>query len=981
MTTADSAKTLLERFNQQEYHEFLTNNECQLQLPAPSLLPWIAASNRKDRFKKKRSHKTGHRVQFISKNNKPHSMQWVTDADKLQQGVRWGIIRTESITGKVIAALGQYNIVAHTRIAKGLISNRQRVKLKLLELYQQRFEALQSLESLVNTQADRDKISKIFKRYIEELESIYADLDGQFQETNFEALNPHALSQIKKDLHEDIQKAQDYLHRLQAKDFLRVNLRARGHHSMLEFVKTQMLRNLYELQGINQDLSYSKKRFFALTRGDLNDSIEDARKLIDDHRADPRNAVMPKHHGVYQTDQGITYDFTKDNLSPAREREVLLAVSFIEDWDQLDCSEETAFVMNATGREPLASYAATKWQTHRSFTAFIKRNAYLLLHALQRFFIATKPWEEESWENKDFHLFASTLRQQARPDEPFWSKPLQFLKLLSNVVRDLLFGIRNIGEELVIKMPCNLLNDWEATKPLDDYRLALAEAEKEIVAIRSIETDRLQTVLDACDYTVAAKNEALHHPLAVLPYHLSPGEQNDILTACVRGIDAFAGLFTHNIYAKDPVGGLLFTAGYAVGAMTIFFPAVSTAVLGATYVHCFTVFSATMGSSKLALFIAGGSTQAELIASLWDTVMHGPSSIAVNTFEQVVEDPVTVAAYLAAAYGIGYLLANGVAGFKIPGLSEMLKEDLGAVPEMGYPIIGAKVGVSFYEALITEENQPFQPPDFHCSGKELNDHEKQGLLHQKTIERFGFAIWLSANAMVLPKLKIRTLGKIERHIDTLYTKEEADSLKKLLYPEKERSIAFQLFSIPLTYMPAILRLAVAFLFSAAAWLNEHPYPEAAVKQAGRALTKKTLKDLNRLIILSNATIYLIYNLFAALTKSTAFMLNMAIGRLFSIFGFSPGHSIHKAFSFSHVFFKNLGEFFYPVRMTKSVVTAEPAHTIKEMEYSYKKLLKSLQVKKQSKENDTTLGQKSYFEFSEMEEQGMEFDAESYKLFF
>ena len=129
----------------------MLNNDKKLTLPQLSSVPGIGVSKRKNVYKKNISHpdSTQH-IAFITKNNEPHGFLWRTTPQQIKKAVRWGIINTQSITGKAISALGNYRTVAHKRIAKGMMSNSQAVKLKLLDIYQERFEALQTIESLVN---------------------------------------------------------------------------------------------------------------------------------------------------------------------------------------------------------------------------------------------------------------------------------------------------------------------------------------------------------------------------------------------------------------------------------------------------------------------------------------------------------------------------------------------------------------------------------------------------------------------------------------------------------------------------------------------------------------------------------------------------------------------------------------------------------------------------------------------------------------
>ena len=939
MSGADSAKKLLAAYNQEQYRAFTLNTNTDLLLPQLSSVPGVAASQRLDVYKKIIVHQgTPNYVEFITKNDQPHAFLWQTNADTLKKAVRWGIVKTHSITTKVIAAVGQYRVVAYERVANGMVSNSQAVKLKLLDLYQDRFEALQALESLVNKKNTVDKYKEILDCYIEKLEHINENLKIYFKDVDSSGLDDDTIAQIESDLHADMRRAHAYSAKLNDDTVLSYN-EARGTNSIVEFVKQQMIHGLYELQGINQDITYSKKRAFALTRGELNDFIEDARKEIDDHQADPCNAVTAKHHGLYSADKDalITYDFSADELSHAREREVLLAISFIEGWDELQQDKTNKpSVVNKTGEEDLDIVTSTRWKNHRNLTALFKSTGFFILNIFKGIFMSTHAWEEESWRNANkkqhFHLVAVELRRHATPNEPMWRKPFKFFKQVAYAIMDVFRGVRDFGTGLVIGMPAAVLADWQSSTFLPSLDLTLDEASKAVEAIRTKERERLVDTLQRCNFSFSESALEKTSTLAGVEYALTPGEQNDILTAIARGLNGFSSVFSHNIYAKDPLAGLLFTAAYTVGVGAIFMPSSTASVFGTRYVDLFSNFSYSMGSSKLAAAVAGGTTQAEVFATGWDALMHGPSGITMSSLYRLGEDPLTVGAYFAAAYGLGYILANGIDGYPIPWLSEYIKADLGSVPETAYPFIGAKVAVLLYEALKTDSLESKRPLKISVKLDRLVDPIVR--------DRLRMVCWLSTHAEVLPKLEPRQLVAISRQIEALFSKKESESLNKLLYPEPQSSIAFQLFASPLAYIPAVLRFGVSLVLTFIAWGSE-PHPWEPTRRAAMYLVDKIKKDLTRLIVFTNQMLYLPYTLMSSLLKVTASVITMAIGRFGGLFDAKPAHSMYKVFASLHSFFRYMGEVFYPAGTLKDVIAAHPAHIIKEIEDSYVQLVQQM----------------------------------------
>ena len=946
MGGANRAKQLLKKYNQEQYRLFTLNNDEQISLTVVSSVPGVGASKRKDIYKKTISHPdSDQHLKFITKNNEAHCFVWQTKPQQLKNAVRWGIIKTHSITSKVIAALGNYRVTAHQRIARGMISNSQLVKLRLLDLYQDRFEALQNLESLANKNSSAADYEREIRLYLEKLTRIKSQLDGYFADVpDLSGIDPDTLEQIKNDLQADEERVISYLNSISNKSSLSSYNDARGQNSILEFVKQQMTYGLYELQGINQDLTFSLKRDFALTRGEMNDFIEDARKEIDDHQADLSNAVTEKHHGLFAHDDEslLTYDFSAENLSSKREREVLLALSFIEGWDQVD--EQSLTVKNKYGSESLDVINATKWKTHRNVTALAKSVGYFILNFFKSIFLPTQPWKEEPWENNNFHLIATELGQHAAPNEPMWEKPVRLFKQIGYALSDAFSGVSDIGTQLTVKLPDKILNDWDSTNELQSLSDVLQGAEKEIISINTTEEIRLNAILKQCRiYNPEHEVSPATSTLATVEYELTAGDQNDILTVMARGLTEFTSVLTHNLYTKDPVAGMVFSSAFAVGASAICFPETTGAIFGTSYVNCFTQFAYSVGSSKTAAILSGAGTQAQLFAGGWDSLIHGPSGIATNALYRLGEDPLTTASYAATATAIGYLLVNGVGGYTIPWLSALLQEDLGTSPESSYPFIGAKVAILLYEALHIHHERHYPQPEISAELMNLAQLLKSvNSEQQRIIDRFVLASWLSKNEDTLPKLNDKHRFDVSRHIKLLFTPQESKSLNKLLYPEASHSIAFQVFSIPLAYIPAILRFVFSFILTGVALAYDKAHPFEPVKRASGNLYNKTVKDLSRLLVFGSHLIYLPYMAFSAVIKAASYVCIMAVGRIAAFFDIKTAHAIHQSFARIHTFFKSIGDFIYPAAILKSVSIAHPTHTINQVgaEFigSYSKLL-------------------------------------------
>lgn len=944
MGFADSAKQLLARYNQRQYRAFTLNDDRDLILPQISFIPWVSASNQLDYYSKQiftpneALAEDNPHIKFITKGGSPHAFLWTTQAETLKKAVRWGIVQTHSVTAQVIAALGQYRVLAHERVAKGMVSNAQAIKLELLDLFQDRFEALEAMESMVNKDNNLQQYHDVIDQYIQKLTQIRTDLEGYFSETVGTGFNRHTKQKISDDIDADIARAMTYRASIDEKN-LRAHHRNRGSAAIMTFVQQQMIHGLYELQGINQDLSYSQQHYFALTRGELNDYIENARKIIDDFQTDPRNAVTAAHHGCYSTQANalISYDFSETPLTPERERSILLGISFIEGWDTLKKTKDGRLeVHNQTGSEPLDTIAATRWKQHRSVRLFLKSYGFYFLNIIKGLFISTHPPEEESWKNPKFHLFATELRQHAKLNEPLWKKPAQFFKNIIYAVRDLFNGIRDVSTELSVRMPVDILNDWESSKVIPAWDDLVKEAEKEFSNIQSIEKERLDSALPNPLKNVHELTITNNNYLAHVEYALTTGEQNDILTSIAKGLNGFTDFIFHHLYAKDPIGGVLFTGTYALGIGAIFNPSMTSALCGTSYVRIFSTYAHSIAASNWAAALSASITQAEIVALGWDGLMHGPSGIAMKTLHKIGEDPLTTATFCAAIYGLGYVLVNGINGYDIPGLSKHFKKELGSKPELAYPGIGLKTAILLHEVLKTDAPENFQ---LHRLSQEKVLTKRAS--HETLIHQFNLAHWLSTNAPLLPKLPPKLSFAISRHIELVFNKEDGDSLQKLLHPESYSSMAFKLISGPLSYIPSVLRLAVSFLSSFMAFSTGQPHPVEPINRATTHLMLKIKKDLTRLIVFTNYMLHLPYQILSTLLRTPAYLATMLIGRMAALVDAQPAHAIHQAFAAVHTFFKNVREFFYPARVLKGVTVAHPNHTLLKIDQSSLKLLQQL----------------------------------------
>jgi hypothetical protein len=924
------AKALLAEYNNQKYAEFMVNTDTQLSLVELSPVPGIAASKRRTIFHKVISHDSERHIKFISKAGKLKSLVWQSSAEKMRRGVRWGVFsNTQALTSRVIAQLGAYRITSVERLSHGLVSNTYAEKEILLNLFQDRIEALQSLERLTNNDITAEDFEIKANQYLDSLHKLQSKCKEL--RTN-PAANAQILNKVFEDIEEERARATHFFD--QAKKHLNHVAKARGKYSIFSFVKEQITHQLYELQGINQDLTFSSKRSFALTRGLLNNCIEDALKEVNDYRPDLVNAITRKHQGIYSDKNGdiVAYDFSSDHLSPRQEAKILKTISFLEGWDEVVIENgKPVKIKNSTGEVPLSEVKATRWALYRNWSSFFKSIRNYFINIMVGVFFETYPQEIESWDNREFHLSSRDLLAYASPIQPLWKKPVNFIIKLSHAIKDVFYGVGDLPGDLVIRMPDKIIEDWESTKKTPARGNLINLINKEIETIATSERKILKDFLAECGTQYEENETNGITKQATTEYKLAPLVINDPLNSIGRGLNSFANLFFHGIYDMDPTAALVFTGVYSLGMSAILFPKYTSSLVGSNYINHFNQMAYSMAHSKYRAAIAGSSVQAQVAASLWDGLEHGPSGKIINGLHRLGEDPLTYGAYFIAAYSLGYVLVNGVAGHRIPGVSRLIQKDLGTIPELSYPILGAKVAILAHEVLGADNREnalPSTHPVRHVSADSTLENEKIALI-----------VWLCKQAQHLPNVDPVKLFHLANHLDKIFTPQESASLKRILYPEKKQSIAFQIFANPLSYISAVLRIIVAFILFLYALKNRKPHPVMPLVRAFSDICNKLKNDALKIYLAIGELCYLCFNIADSFVKIFAALTLLIVGRIAGLFNGSLAHRVSKTFSAVHVFFHSILSSFYPAQYEEELATAHPNHTVKKIEESYAKLVK------------------------------------------
>ena len=210
---------------------------------------------------------------------------------------------------------------------------------------------------------------------------------------------------------------------------------------------------------------------------------------------------------------------------------------------------------------PLRVVYATYWHSSKDIWTFCKKLWFGFLNMAKSMVVKTWPWE------KEFSCAAVLLREHAKANDPLLWRLGKFLKIFWYNSRDALKGLVWFMRGLFVDVPSHIANDYSATDAVRNKEgmVMSAEditqkAEKQLKKIQAHEMEDLIKLLKTKFHTAINSDSApAHHHLAHIDYHLTPGDQNDLLSSAGRGINEFIHFVSHNIFAKDPVAGAMYT--------------------------------------------------------------------------------------------------------------------------------------------------------------------------------------------------------------------------------------------------------------------------------------------------------------------------------------------------------------------------------------------------------------------------------------
>ena len=563
----------------------------------------------------------------------------------------------------------------------------------------------------------------------------------------------------------------------------------------------------------------------------------------------------------------------------------------------------------------------------------------------------TRPWEEGVTDDGSFELYAETLISHTRFHEPLWIKAVYFCYGIGMGMKAVVTGVYNAGMHLVFNFFEEIKQDWYSSLEIPSWDVLRAELEEEIKAIALLEEKKLNDVFEE------AKHEKIKDlpasslgTLAQVEYHLNAGEYNDICNAGAQAFGGFIEHFTHGLFAKDPVGGLSFTFSGVLAMACIASPVIGKTLLGSS-AHTLESLAKLVGSSPSSKVLGGSFMVAQVPPLVLNMLTDGPSSTVVHVGKKFMDNPIPTSIGFLAAYGLGYVLAN----LPVPYMHELIKNELGSSDILNYPVLGFKFGIMSVYLVYSDEANGYTSVEIPyvkidnmvtrmISDAYQNDPGTAAEYH-KLHEHYQMQRWLNTNASMLTKLKSKSKFDTSRKIDKLFERDEALSLQKLITPEEERSIGYQFFAVTLGYIPAVLRPVIAMGSSIVAFICENPHWLEPIKQSGLTLLRKMAKDINRLNVAAGRLLRAIVSFVASNPMALFSVFNMLIERV-AAFGnhYRPGHDMYKNIAYPvHALYSSIGEFLFPVRAMKSVVSADPSATVHAMLGSYEGLMKKLGV--------------------------------------
>jgi len=802
------------------------------------------------------------RIFIIKKNGEPISFTWETKPENIKKAVRYGIFKPESLTGQVIHAMGSYRATILERIyLGGIISNKYKEKKALLDFWEKRVELLQPIECLINSNKTFKEINQIFEGYIQKITEYKSALQENNSILSFqENYDRDVIQKLKKFLDDDIAAIND--------------LKKSAPASLIKELPVLMIKMTKQIQGINQNLTNARQEGQlpnSLLRGKFNDTCEDVMQAIYQHEPDLHNAVLPEHQGDFSSskDKKIYLEFSPTDTK------ALAAICQIEkEADKLECDEHENYTLKKTGTKGEASrnrtvyveprpLIVTKWTSWSFNSAFISTGNWVDWLIRIVFFLSNivtgiilTPFdmvrgffggifgrifnfEVESWvayyrltpTKKLPGTFYSTIATEMQiGHRPFlFHLTLTLGQSIAALVLDIFKSAAIILKKIVFELPNFIKDDYYIGGRGD---LTEKNSQK-IMAQFHVDIQKIQEAQASIDRENKEEEEkGKERHFALPPYHLSPGEWEDIFNAVPRGLYSFVESVLHPIHVKNPMVGLIYNLFYFGGAFSVLFP--DKMPLPEFYKNFSHALGEQMSRSITGQAISTAVTQGQGVALLADAALYGPTSILGKTFTTLEESIVDCVLVGLLARELGVLLKA------MPGIGDIIEEETGKASSLGLITFGGKFGLVLRELLETGEAKPTNEEETHKFITEIKKHPKSSEIFEENkieIKKTAFLIQLFRNTHALPFLPTRTKRELLGLSEKLFNKENpalVTAIENMLYPEQPRSIASRTIHIIADYLLILIRLLLS------------PFTQN-IKQPWKDLGKKIKKDSVRVL--------------------------------------------------------------------------------------------------------------------------------------
>jgi hypothetical protein len=796
-------------------------------------------------------------LHIIEKDGTPHHFVWHANQKDIKRARHRGILpkhMTQSPLAQAISALGHYHQRVLYRIyERGIVSNKFREKKSLISMAQNILDALLPLERLPNTFVSIQEIQTHLDAVKTTLETLKNNLKLSKDLETFDSKAQENIS----DYIDSLIQAIEHIDPKTQRDSL---LQPTGPNSLITFVKKWGMETVLKTQEINQNITYSRNAG-SFMRGDLNNACEDALKALRDYMASPHDPILPIHQGIVAMEENPTamVDFS----SVTDHHDVTATLRSIA-WIQADGKSLAKKIKD----DEIKTTRFTKWMNNASNTYLPKRilaSAAKITTGLLVGFCFDLPVgflvsiltlgtikmpSLAAWIGSKLHVDTGapkdTLAEQYLKaiHVPEYSAGTRLGHMIGNLIRNAVIDIVKGTWETISNFK---LKGWD--RLVADFRAGHwgkkygePEVQIEVLDVLQTECEAKKTEITQLKEEIKIKQEAqwtnqsaapANTPLQTTPpYHLDSGEWNDITNACFDGLKAFSDVFVHNVHAKHPFTGLVFTLSYLAGGLAILAPQY-VAFLSKHYIAFSEAIAKALAHGSSSAAIASGFTQAKLFSAAIEGACHGKDSwltVGTLSFENNPSDIVT---YTTLATLLGYAIAYQV---DIPWLSEEIQHEVTDVhvPVAGLAFAGAKVGVLLVDFLKTKhapETAPTVPNETSpVESASLTDEQKLNL------RRLELLYLLGTHQESLPYLSRRQKQDIictARHVfkgqpqaNTLIR-----SIAHLLDPEQPKSIALRTLTLVTDYIPLTLRCVLSvFSWSAQPW---HELKDKVVKDVTR----------------------------------------------------------------------------------------------------------------------------------------------------